>query len=53
MLGVSTATLQFWENAFPQLEPERTKFDQRRYSEEDVEICKLIMYLFRKNGYSL
>lgn len=53
MLDVPASTLRFWEDTFPQLEPDRTPKGQRRYSPEDVEVCKLIKHCLRDKGYSL
>lgn len=53
MLDVPASTLRFWEDTFPQLDPERTPSGQRRYSKENIEICKLIKHLLRDKGYSL
>ena len=53
MLDIPNSTLRFWEDTFPQLEPDRTPSGQRRYRPEDVEVCKLIKHLLRDKGYSL
>lgn len=53
MLDVPNSTLRFWEDTFPQLEPDRTPKGQRRYKPEDVEVCKIIKHLLRDKGYSL
>lgn len=53
MLNIPASTLRFWEDTFEQLEPERTPTGQRRYTQENVEVCKLIKHLLRDKGYSL
>ncbi len=53
MLDIPHSTLRFWEDTFPQLEPDRTPKGQRRYKPEDVEVCRLIKHLLRDKGYSL
>lgn len=53
MLNIPASTLRFWEDAFEQLEPDRTSSGQRRYTPENVEVCKLIKHLLRDKGYSL
>lgn len=53
MLNIPASTLRFWGNTFEQLEPHRTPSGQRRYTPEDVEVCKLIKHLLRDKGYSL
>lgn len=53
MLDVPVSTLRFWEDTFEQLEPDRTPSGQRRYTLEDIEVCRLIKRLLRDKGYSL
>lgn len=53
ILGIPASTLRFWEDTFEQLEPDRTPSRQRRYTPENIEVCKLIKYLLRDKGYSL
>ncbi|WP_289300053.1 MerR family transcriptional regulator [Xylanibacter muris] len=53
ILGITASTLRYWEDEFVQLEPERTPSRQRRYTPEDIEMCKLIKHLLRDKGYSL
>lgn len=53
ILGIAASTLRFWEDTFEQLEPDRTPSGQRRYTPENIEVCKLIKHLLRDKGYSL
>ncbi|WP_290433506.1 MULTISPECIES: MerR family transcriptional regulator [Bacteroidales] len=53
MLNIPASTLRFWEDTFEQLEPDRTPSGQRRYTSDNVEVCKLIKHLLRNKGYSL
>ena len=53
MLDIPATTLRFWDGYFEQLEPERTPSGQRRYTPENIEVCKLIKHLLRDKGYSL
>lgn len=53
MLNISASTLRFWEDTFEQLKPDRTPSGQRRYTPENIEVCKLIKHLLRDKGYSL
>lgn len=53
MLNIPASTLRFWEDTFEQLEPDRTPSGQRRYTLENVKVCKLIKHLLRDKGYSL
>lgn len=53
MLNIPASTLRFWEDTFEQLEPDRTPSGQRRYTPDNIEMCKLIKHLLREKGYSL
>lgn len=53
MLNIPASTLRFWEDTFEQLEPDRTPSGQRKYTPENIEVCKLIKHLLRDKGYSL
>ncbi|MBO5960420.1 MAG: MerR family transcriptional regulator [Paludibacteraceae bacterium] len=45
MIGVSESTLRYWETEFVQLRPSRTPGGRRRYTTEDIEKVKQIVYL--------
>lgn len=45
MVGVSESTLRYWETEFVQLRPSRTPGGRRRYTKEDIENVKQILYL--------
>ena len=53
MLNIPPSTLRFWEDTFEQLEPDKTSSGHRRYTPENIEVCKLIKHLLRDKGYSL
>lgn len=53
MLNIPASTLRFWERTFEQLEPYKTSMGHRRYTPENIEVCKLIKHLLRDKGYSL
>lgn len=53
ILKVSAATLRWWEREFRQLAPTRTQSGHRRYSENDIEVCRQIQQLMQVKGYSL
>ena len=53
MLNIPASTLRFWEDTFEQLEPDKTSSGHRRYTPENIEVCKLIKHLLRDKGYSL
>lgn len=53
MLEIPASTLRFWEDTFEQLETDRTPSGHRRYTPENIEVCKLIKHLLRDKGCSL
>lgn len=54
LTGVEAHTLRYWEDAFGEfLKPSRTKGDQRRYSNDDLQTILLIRKLLHEEGYSI
>ncbi len=53
MLGVAPSTLRYWEDVFPQLNPERSPAGTRRYAQKDIDTCRDIMFLIRDKGLSI
>lgn len=45
LLGVPTSTLRYWETEFPMLRPRRTDSGQRRYTNDDINLCEHIREL--------
>ncbi len=44
MLGVEPSKLRYWEKHFPQLRPRRDARNRRRFTKEDIEIIRRIIY---------
>lgn len=53
LLGLKSYVLRFWETEFPQLEPVRTDKGQRLYTEEHIELLKLIRKLLHERGLTI
>lgn len=53
LLNLKSYVLRFWETEFPQLEPVRTDKGQRLYTEEHVELLKLIKHLLHERGLTI
>lgn len=53
MLGLTHATLRFWEKEFPDIKPFKNKKGERYYNRQDIEIIKTILYLTKTKGYTL
>lgn len=43
--GVSIATLRFWEKEIPQLKPQKSAGNTRRYTQQDLETIRKIVFL--------
>ena len=53
LLDLKSYVLRFWETEFPQLEPVRTEKGQRLYTEEHIELLKLIKKLLHERGLTI
>lgn len=53
IIGVPQSTLRYWEQEFPELEPQRSASNQRNYSPADMEILQIIYYLLYTKGLKL
>jgi len=49
----STHTLRFWETKFKQLKPKILTGSRRYYSEKDIEIIKMIVFLLKEQGLTI
>lgn len=52
-VGVSVATLRFWEKEIPQLKPMKTPGGTRRYTQKDIDVAKSIKTLTVDLNYTL
>ncbi len=52
-LNEDPSTLRYWEDFFGKPKPRRDNAGRRRYSQEDIEILKLIKKLVREEGLHL
>ena len=50
---ISTHTLRFWETKFKQLKPIILKGGRRYYSEKNIEIVKIIIFLLKEQGLTI
>ncbi len=53
LLGLKSYVLRFWETEFPQLEPVRTERGQRLYTEEHIDLLRLIRHLLHERGLTI
>ncbi len=42
LLNVKPHTVRYWESEFPQIRPQRTRGDTRRYTQEKIELLRMI-----------
>ena len=50
---ISTHTLRFWETKFKQLKPTILSGGRRYYSEKNIEILKVIIFLLKDQGLTI
>jgi DNA-binding transcriptional MerR regulator len=53
MVGVKQYVLRYWESEFDQLNPKKSKYNQRVYTRKDVENALLIKKLLYKDRFSI
>ena len=53
LLGIDSATLRYWERAFPMLKPRKNSAGHRIYSSRDMELITKIVKLLHEEGYTL
>ena len=49
----STQTLRFWEKKFKQLKPTILSGNRRYYSEKNMEVLKMIIFLLKEQGLTI
>ena len=53
LLGLPEHTLRYWETEFKILHPVKRNGGRRYYSEEDIEVIKIIRTILHEKGYSI
>lgn len=53
LIGVTEATLRYWETEFPTLKPKTTRNNVRQYQEKDIENLKVIYNLVKVRGFKI
>ncbi len=53
MLELKTHVLRYWETEFAQLQPVKSRANQRLYRREDVETALLIKDLLYRQGFTI
>lgn len=52
-LGVTEATLRYWETVFPQVKPYKGANGVRRYTKEDIETLRTVYHLVKERKLTL
>lgn len=53
LIGVSQATIRYWESEFPEVSPLRSPKNQRYYTPDDIETLRMIYYLVKIRGLKI
>lgn len=53
LIGVSEATLRYWETEFPFLKPRTTSNNVRQYQDKDIEDLKVIYNMVKVRGFKI
>ena len=53
MFGVKTSLLRSWENEFELLKPFKNQKGTRFFTQKDMEIIRMILFLTKEKGYTL
>jgi DNA-binding transcriptional MerR regulator len=53
IIGESASLIRFWEKGFTILKPNKTEKGTRKYTQQDIELLKLIHHLVKQKGMTL
>lgn len=53
MLGITPSSIRYWENNFDELTPQKSNGGTRLFSQDDIEILKLINHLVKERGLTI
>lgn len=53
MIGVAEHTLRFWEKEIPSLNPKKTAGGTRQYTQQDINLVRLIHHLVKDQGLTI
>ena len=53
MFGVKTSLLRSWENEFELIKPFKNQKGTRFFTQKDIEIIRMILFLTKEKGYTL
>ena len=53
MMQLPEHTLRFWEKEFPALNPKKTAGGTRQYTQQDIDLVRLIHHLVKEQGLTI
>ena len=53
LTGLPQSTIRYWEKEFPELAPERSRYNQRYFTPKDIETVRIIQYLVKDKGMKI
>ena len=53
MMKLPEHTLRFWEKEFPALNPKKTSGGTRQYTQQDIDLVRLIHHLVKEQGLTI
>jgi DNA-binding transcriptional MerR regulator len=53
MIGVSQSSIRYWEKTFNELTPRKSSGGTRLFSQNDIELLKLIHHLVKERGLTI
>lgn len=53
LVGVSNSQLRYWETEFPNLQPNKNRHGDRRYTVKDIDTIKEVKRLLKEEGYTI
>ena len=53
IIGVTPSSIRYWENNFDELKPRKSSRGTRHFSQNDIELLKLICHLVKERGLTI
>ena len=53
MMQLPEHTLRFWEKEFPSLNPKKSSGGTRQYTQQDIDLVRLIHHLVKEQGLTI
>jgi DNA-binding transcriptional MerR regulator len=53
LFKVNNSLIRYWESEFPQLNPQKNRRGDRKYTKKDIETLQIIHALVKEKGYTI